>query len=193
MNKSLLTALILSLSLAFSLAGCGPKSETPPDKPDKPVTGAPSVKPGSILAQIPAGASYVMTTSVDKTIGSTEMFLIDIGVGQMLKIGVSRPGDGRGPRSDLLDMIKKELKLGEGFDSKGGAAFVVLDPKTVGLDLVKLMDASQTKSAEPTGPPPASNPEEMIAVIAPGRVETLFADAKPTKEGDLTVLTVRIG
>ena len=188
MNKSLLTAIILSLSLAFTLAGCGGESEPPPDQKGNTQKGAPNVKPGSILSQIPVGSSYFMTGSVDKTIGSAEMFLIDIGVGKMLNIGVSRPGDGRGPRSELLDMIKKELKLGEGFDSKGGAAFVVLDPKTVGLDLVKLMDASQTKSAEPTGPPPASNPEDMIAVILPGTVETLFADAKPTKEGDLTVL-----
>ena len=188
MNKSLLTAIILSLSLAFTLAGCGGESEPPPDQKGNTQKGAPNVKPGSILSQIPVGSSYFMTGSVDKTIGSAEMFLIDIGVGKMLNIGVSRPGDGRGPRSELLDMIKKELKLGEGFDSKGGAAFVVLDPKTVGLDLVKLMDLSQTKSAEPAGPPPASNPEDMIAIIAPGRVETLFADAKPTKEGDLTVL-----
>ena len=189
MNKSLLTAILFSLSLTLSLAGCGGKSETPPDKPGDAQKDAPSARPAAILTHIPAGASYVMTSSVDKAIGSAEMFLIDIGVGQMLGIGVSRPGDGRGPRSELLDMIKKQLKLGEGFDSKGGAAFVVLDPKTVGLDLVKLMDASQTKSAEPTGPPPALNPENMIAIIAPGAVETLFADAKPAKEGGLTVLT----
>ena len=178
MNKSLLAALILSLSLAFTLAGCGGESDTP--------TATPGVKPGSILAQIPAGASYVMTGNVDKTIGSAEMFLIDIGAGQMLGIGVSRPGDGRGARSDLLDMIKKELKLGKGFDSKNGAAFVVLDPKTVGLDLVKLMD--EIPRAKPIGPDPASDPENMVAAILPGTVETLFVDAKPTKEGELTVL-----
>ena len=189
MNKSVLTAIILSLSLTFLLAGCGSESEPPPDAPGGAAKGAPGVKPGSILAQIPAGASYFMTGSVDKTIGSAEMFLIDIGVGEMLKIGVSRPGDGRGPRSELLDMIKKELKLGEGFDPKGGAAFVVLDPKTVGVDLVKLMDLSQTKSADPAGPPPTVKEEDMIAVIAPGTVETLFVEAKPTKEGELTVIT----
>jgi len=186
MNKSLLTALILSLSLAFTLAGCGSEPDPPPDQPGDAATATPGVKPGSILTRIPAGASYVMTGSVDKTIGSAEMFLIDIGVGPMLNIGVSRPGDGRGPRSDLLDMIKKQLKLGEGFDSKGGAAFVVLDPRTVGIDLVKLLD--DTKSVGPDDPPPAAKVEDMIAVIAPGTLATLFADAKPTKEGELTVI-----
>ena len=188
MNKSLLTMLILSLSLAFSLARCGPKSDPvdetttkPAETPKAAPSAIPGVKPGSILAQIPAGSSYIMTASIDKTIGAAEMFLIDIGVGQMLNIGVSRPGDERGPRSELLDMIKKQLKLGEGFDSNGGAAFVVLDPKTVGIDLVKLMDKTQAGSA--------AEHEGMIAVIAAGTVETLFADAKPTKEGELTVLT----
>ena len=191
MNKSVLTTLILSLSLAFLLAGCGPKSDPPGEATTKPADtpkvtpGAiPGVAPGSILAQIPAGSSYFMTGSIEKTIGSAEMFLIDIGVGQMLNIGVSRPGDGRGPRSELLDMIKKQLKLGEGFDPKGGAAFVVLDPETVGVDLVKLME----ETARP-GPPPSSKLEDMFAAILPGTVETLFADAKPTKEGDLTVIT----
>jgi len=187
MNKSLLVALIGSLSLAFTLAGCGPKSDPPPKKQGDTPTVTPSVKPVAILSQIPAGASYVMTGSVDKTIGSAEMFLIDIGVGQMLGIGVSRPGDGRRPRSELLDMIKKELKLGEGFDSKGGAAFVVLDPKTVGLDLVKLLEDTTDSGA--TGPPPSEKIKATIAIIAPGTVNTLFADAKPTKEGDLTVIT----
>ena len=173
MNKSLLTTLIFSLSLAFTLAGCGPKSDPPPKKTGDTPTVTPSVKPAAILAQIPAGASYVMTGSVDKTIGSTEMFLIDIGVGEILNIGVSRPGDGRGPQSTLLDMIEKQLKLGKGFDPKGGAAFVVLDPKTVGVDLVA----------------PILDPQSLVAIIAPGTVNTLFADAKPTKEGDLTVIT----
>ena len=191
MNKSVLTAIILSLSLAFLLAGCGPKSEPPGEATTKPADtpkgtpGAiPGVAPGSILAQIPAGSSYVMTGSVEKTIGSAEMFLIDIGLGEALNIGVSRPADGHGPRSELLDMIKKQLKLGEGFNSKGGGAFVVLDPKTVGIDIVEALEKSTGG-----GPPPDAIAMEMIAVIAPGTVETLFADAKPTKEGDLTVLT----
>ncbi|MDP7289049.1 MAG: hypothetical protein QGH94_13770, partial [Phycisphaerae bacterium] len=183
MTRSALTAIILMLSIAFSLAGCGSQTEQPPETAGQP-GGDPKAAAGdsAILVQIPAGASYVMTSNIEKAIGSAEMFLIDIGLGEALGIGVSRPGDGRGPRSDLLDMIRKELKLGEGFDPKGGAAFVVLDPGTVGIDLVKAMGKLEPGEARP-------KEEDMIAAILPGTVETLFADAKPTKEGDLTILT----
>ena len=124
MNKSVLTAIILSLSLAFLLAGCGSKPDTPPDPTTKPADD-PKVAAGdsSILAQIPAGSSYIMTGSVEKTIGSAEMFLIDIGVGQMLNIGVSSPGDGRGPQNALLDMIKM-ASPGSGIGTSSGIHFV---------------------------------------------------------------------
>ena len=188
MKQSLLATTVLLLSLALILAGCGSQDEAPPDKQVGKEQPTPGVKPAAILSVIPAGASYVVTGSVQDAVSATEMFLVDIGVGQMMNIGVSRPGDGREPKSDLMDMIRKELKLGEGFNPKEGAAFVMLDPQTVGVDLVKLMDLSQTKSAEPAGPPPASDPEDMVAVIAPGTVETLYVNANPTKEGELTVI-----
>jgi len=171
------------LSIAFSLAGCGSQTDPPPENSEQ-SSGDPKAAAGdySILAQIPAGSSYAVTGNIEKAVGAAEMFLIDIGLGEPLGIGVSRPGDGRPPRSDLLEMIKKELKLGKGFDPKGGAAFVVLDPKTVGVDLTKIMDKPGPGEVRP-------KEEDMIAAILPGSVETIFADAKPTKEGDLTILT----
>jgi len=184
MKKSTLWAILVLVSAALLMGGCGNgEGEPTPTPGDGDGNGKKPPAP-AIMECIPAGSSYIVTNSIAKTIDTAEMFLIDIGVGEMLGIGVSRPGDGRGPRSVLLDMIKQQLKLGKGFDPKGGAAFVVLDPRTVGIDLVKLLD----ESSRPGRSPSASKAEDMSAVIAPGTLETIFANAKPTNGGALTVI-----
>ncbi|MCP4379679.1 MAG: hypothetical protein GY794_26360, partial [bacterium] len=127
----------------------------------------------AILECIPAGSSYYMTNSISKTIDAAEMFLIDIGVGEMMGIGVSRPGDGRQRDSMLLMMLKQSLQLGEGFDPKGAAAVVILDPKVAGVDLVGELKPEKF--------------DRLCAFVVPCTLKNLFVNVEVTTEGRLTV------
>ena len=178
MNKSTLLAITILLSAALLIAGCG-KDQQAGTTP-------------SILECIPAGSLYYMTNSISKTIDSTEMFLIDIGVGKMLGIGVSRPGDGRQRDSVLMTKLKEALHLGEGFDPNGAAAFVMVNPETAGVDLLKGVKPNEVKatssnvSVDYAG---TDKLQKLIAFVAPGMLETFFIGDKPSREGRLTILT----
>jgi len=187
MNRSKLSAVVILVSAAILLAGCGKGDEgepapTPQGKPKGSTGSAPS-----ILECIPAGSSYYMTNSIAKTIDKTEMFLIDIGVAPMLGIGVSRPGDGRPSQSVLLEMLKGGLGFGEGFDPKGAAAAVMLDPALVGADFVERMKAAKVEGG-PASLFEAMRMEEILAFVVPGTLDALLIQQESTKEGKLTVM-----
>ncbi|MDP6545145.1 MAG: hypothetical protein QGH60_14255 [Phycisphaerae bacterium] len=150
----------------------------------------PAIKPASILKVIPSGASYYAVNDVSKTALDVEKFLNDIGVGPMLGIGQMRPGDGRAPRSMLLDMLKTQLKLGKGFDPAGGAAVVMLDPSSVGADLIKRIDAARGKNPKPVDYFNAAKFNELVVVVLPGRLEGLFVGVERAADGKLSVMNL---
>lgn len=173
MNNRMLAVIVMLTSAVVASAGLGAE---------------PAVKPASIFKVIPAGASYYAVNDIGKTAADVEKFLNDIGVGPMLGIGQKRPGDGRAPRSVLLDMLKTKLKLGKGFNAAGGAAVVMLDPSSVGVDLVRRLEAARKKDPQNVNDFGALRFEELLAFVVPGKIEGLFADVERTAEGKLSVM-----
>lgn len=190
MNKSTLSAISILMSAGILLVGCGKAQEGE----SGPSGRTASRNAPAITKCIPAGSLYYMTNSISKTIDSTEMFLIDIGLGPMMGISVSRPGDDRPRDSVLMTQLKQAFRLGEGFDPKGAAAFVMINPQAAGVDLVKELEAHQ----ERTGSARVSRNfdgiedklQELMAFVAPGTIKTLFIKAELTTEGRLTVIDV---
>jgi len=192
MNRSRLSAVVILVSAAILLAGCGKgdEPEPAPTPQHKSTGGIGAAGAPSIMECIPAGSSYFMTNSIAKTIDSTEMFLIDIGVGQMLGIGVAHPGGGRPPRSVLLEKLKGLFKFGEGFDPKGAAAVVIVNPAAGGIDFLELLKAAEAQakaSGKPVSYRATIKPREFVAIVLPGTLEAFFAHDESTKEGRLTV------
>jgi hypothetical protein len=87
----------------------------------------------SVLKHIPAGAmGYVVVNDVQNTITKVEKFMTSIGV-------MPPPPEGAPPVSMILQMLKQQAKLGDGFNKpNGGAAVVLLDLKQFGINLPKL-------------------------------------------------------
>ena len=136
-------------------------------------------KGAEILKVIPAGSSYIAVNDVAKTFDNVEKFLVDIGVGPMLGLGAGGSADGRKAPSVLLKMFKANAKLGDGFNANGGAAFVILDPSSVGVDLFKASDSVKPDDVE-----------KIFVGLLPGKIEGLLADRKLTTDGKFSVLTV---
>ena len=203
MNKSTLSVIaVLLMCAAVLIGGCGGG-----DKGDPGSTGGTKgektreTASGTALAImecIPAGSPFYMTNSISKTIDSVEMFLIDIGVGPMLGIGVSRPGDAKPRDSVLMTMLKKTMKLGEGFDPKGAAAIVMVNPEAAGIDFIKQFEAARARSKAEGGGGEInyfkeSRMMDLAVLVLPGTLETLFAGDKPTKDGRLSIISQRMG
>jgi len=196
--------MILVLMFAMSLLiGCGKgeqgdagDSADKTDKTDKTATATGTTEnTAEILDCIPAGSTFYVTNSMSDTLDTVEMFMIDIGVGEMMGIGVKRPGDGAKRDSMLMGQLKGALRLGEGLDPKGSAAFVLVNPKAAGIDIVKLLKDAKTRATAESG---MANPyidylteskiSELLAIILPSKLDTIMV-GKTTTEGPLTVIT----
>ena len=87
----------------------------------------------SVLKHIPAGAmGYVVVNNVQETITKVEKFMTSVGA-------MPPPPADAPPVSMILQMLRKEAKLGDGFNPNAGAAVVLLDPKQFGINLPKLV------------------------------------------------------
>lgn len=145
-------------------------------KPAAPVAAsAPAVKAQPILEAIPAGTmGYVVVPSIKGTFGDVTKFLEDIGVSELLQAFM--PGD-------LLDMVKTQAKLGDGFNAEGGFAVVMLDPAPFGIDFVKMIDDhSDAKKDVP------------VVLFVPGNsVKDVFGAYEITTEGAYSKVELRMG
>jgi len=103
---------------------------------------APAEPAESVLKHIPAGAmGYVVVNNVQDTINKVEKFMTSIGA-------MPPPPEGAPPVSMILQMLKQQAKLADGFNPNAGAAVVLLDMKQFGINLPKLALSGIT-GAEP--------------------------------------------
>ena len=142
-------------------------------KPVKPA--APAVKAQPILEAIPAGTmGYVVVPSVKGTFDNVGKFFQDIGVAELL--AAFMPGD-------LLDTLKTQAKLGDGFNAEGGFAAVMLDPAPFGIDFVKMMDDHS-----------GAKPDVPFVLFVPGStVKDVFGAYEMKEEGAYTKVELRMG
>lgn len=121
----------------------------------------------SVVDELPAGAmGYLVVNDVGALTDNIDGFLEDIGVGEMV---AQQMPDG------VLESIREELELGEGFNADGGFAVVVMDFQQFGFDVTKMMPDAATQSA-PEIPP--------FAIWVPGSsIDGLFAETE-TREID---------
>ncbi len=109
------TALVLAIATGLLLAGPAAAQEKQTAEP--------------ILKHIPADAlGFVMAGNVEDTLKRTDKFLNDVGLGIFVQA--------QAPQG-LWAAMKKNLKLGEGFNAGAGVAAIMLDPKDFGIDLTK--------------------------------------------------------
>jgi len=99
---------------------------------------APAAPAESVLKHIPAGAmGYVVVNNVQNTITKVEKFMTSVGA-------MPAPPPDAPPVSMLLQMLRQQAKLGEGFNPNGGAAVVLLDLKQFGINLPKIALSGMT-------------------------------------------------
>jgi len=118
-------------------------------------TELPDVEPA--MTHIPAGAlGFVIINSIDDFTSDIDDFIEEIQLPMPM-----------GPEEfHVLDVARMSLGLGEGFNPKGGLAFVMLDPAQFNVDLLKeLRPRPARATAEATTEPPiAESPDEEAEV-----------------------------
>ena len=130
----------------------------------------PKVPAIAALKQIPAGCmGFVVVNNVNGMCGKVDEFLKSIGPGGQPFLPMS-----------VLDLIKGQLQLGEGFNSNGPFAAVMLDPQQYGVNLMEMLDLPGAKPA-----PAEEKPPEVPAVILiPGKDPAkMFMGREGTKDG----------
>jgi len=159
--------LVLGCVLAVASAGLAQTAVPPPVK--KPLV---AVKVEPVLGHIPAGsAGFLVLNNVQKSVGNIEKFIDGIGMGEMIKQNMP---DG------LLRAALAGLNVGEGFNSAGGLAVVMLDPAKFDVDLIDMV----TATTRPRATKPAKEPKLPLVIFVPGvGVQTVFANYKPVRAG----------
>lgn len=133
-----------------------------------------------VLRHIPAGAlGFIVVNNVKSAAAKVDAYLSAIGLGEMVQ----------GPMPNgLLEMIKVQAKLGEGFDANGGFAAVMLDPQQFGFDILQAMGAE----TRPAGG--AAMPSPPFVFLIPGSsVQAVFANYEMEPAGKLTKIKLRMG
>ena len=125
----------------------------------------PAAAPGNVLKHIPAGCmAFVAVNSVEGLATKIDGFIRQIS-----------PTGGPMLPMPLLELIKAQAQLGEGFDARGGFALVMLDPQQYELDLVAAITAGKRVRIE-TVP---------LVFLIPGKDPAkLLAGYQPVKEGE---------
>jgi hypothetical protein len=143
---------ILTVSVCFLALTVGLYAQDAGTPATPPATAkAPMAKAAPVLKQVPAGAlGYVFVNNLKDTGAAVDKFLADIGLAPM--VAATMP-------TGLLDFVKAQAKLGEGFNPNGGLAVVMMDPGKFGFDIFKAMNLPEADSTPPKelnlGPAPA--------------------------------------
>jgi len=165
--------LMLTAAVSVALAGLAQAQTTAsPAKPASPAA--------PVIDLIPAGAmGFVIINDITKTGAAAEEFLAAIGITQMLDMPAEGPW--------LVDMIKAQAMLGDGFNPSAGFAVVLLDPHQFDVDLAAMLSLPGSASTKPAGKLP-------VVILVPGTsVEEVFANYPIEKSGDYDVVALRMG
>ncbi len=144
----------------------------------------------SVLKAVPSGSlGVVVINDVKSTSKAVDRFIQQIGLGDMTKQMM--------PKGSLQFVID-QLQLGEGFTGEGGVALAMLDPETVDMDFVELLNRFMNQMM-PMGPQMQQPQQEEeiklpFLLIMPGKdVSTVFAKYQPEKDGQFTKITLPTG
>ncbi len=98
-----------------------------------------------ILKMIPADSlGYVVVNNVNGLFTEADAYIKQIGLAELA--GQEMP-------QGVLAAARKALNLGEGLDANGGAAFVLLDPAPLGLNLISMLLPASSSASAPSLPP----------------------------------------
>jgi len=123
----------------------------------------------AVLDEIPAGSmGFVVVNNVKVATDDVDRFLNDIGVAGMLKDEMPK---------GLLEMLKAEIGLGEGFKADGGLAMMMLETTPYGIDLPALVEKKMGNDA---GGEKVKLP--WVAAIPGTSLEAVFTSLKDAKK-----------
>jgi hypothetical protein len=153
-----------------------------------PSTAAAMPKLEDVSQYIPSDSlAYAVVNNVGVMTGNVEKYLEDVGLSALLKPMMP---------TGLLDLIKLQAMLGDGFNPNGGFAFVMLDPNKFGIDVIAMME-SKKAATEPASAPataPAAEPKLPFAIFVPGSgVKEVFGNYPQTPAGKYTEVQLRMG
>jgi len=158
----------------------------------------PMPKAEPVLNHIPAGSlGYVIIPNIDKTIANVEKFLVNIGVGQMLGLGMMPPAEeGAPPQPSMLTMLlKQNAKLGDGFNSNAGFAAVMLDPQAFGINLAKIIERDTAAQTQPGAEAAELKKNLPFVLFVPGTsIQGVFGNYKivPDPDGKFSRVSLRM-
>ena len=141
----------------------------------------------SVMAHIPSGSlGFVAFNNIKSSLAAAERFLSAIAVAEMIAP--------EGEEGWLLEMLKDQAMLSEGFDPNGGLAIVMLDPHQFGLDLSEILGISQSPGAttQPSVTTPPTKPP--LVVLVPGKgIEEIFGKYSISRSGKFQVVALPLG
>ena len=148
----------------------------------------PMPKAEPVLNHIPAGSlGYLIVPNIDRTMGNVEKFLVNIGLGQMMGLGMMPPAaEGAPPQPSMLIMLLKQIaQLGDGFNSNAGFAVVMLDPQAFGINLAKMIERGMDAQTQPAAEASETKKNFPFVLFVPGTsIQGVFGNYKIVPEPD---------
>ncbi|MGA2266792.1 MAG: hypothetical protein ABSH10_10250 [Phycisphaerae bacterium] len=179
---------IVGLLCLACLAWVAVGQEVAPAPASAPATAPAMPKPESVLQYIPADAmAYVVVNDIGTTMGRVDGYLTAVGLSEL--VSPMMP-------NGVLGAIKSAAMLGEGFNSSGGFAVVLLNTEKFGVDLAAMIN-SQATSQEATSQPqtqPEQKQKVPFAILVPGTsVQAVFGNYPITPAGKYSQVALRMG
>jgi hypothetical protein len=155
----------------------------------------PRIEP--VVGHVPAeSAGFIVINNLDAAAGKVEKLLADLGLDDFLKMDPENPKK----KAKLAEMLPQMAQLGEGFNSSGGMAAVLLDPKAYGVDVEAWMKkkmgpgAGAEEGAAGPNAQPKAQPKLPVLILMPGKgIEKMLAAYKPTQAGKYFTVTLPTG
>jgi len=165
--------LVITVAVLASLAGMAASQTSPP-----PVARA-LHKAAPVMDLIPAEAmGFVLVNDIKQAATAAEKFLSATGISEMIGMPAEEPW--------VVDMLKAQTMLGDGFNPSAGFAVVLLDPQQFDVDLAAMLNPAAA-STQPASKLP-------VVILVPGTsIQELFCNYAIEKSGDYSVVALRMG
>jgi len=152
-----------------------------------PSTAVTAAELAPVTTHIPSGSlGFIAVSNVKSNLAGAERFLAAISVADMIA-----------PESEqgwLLEMLKQQAMLSDGFDPSGGFAIVMLDPHQFGLDLSEVLPIPPGPAAATQPAPPPAETKPPVVVLVPGKgIEEIFGKHSISQSGKYKVVALPPG
>lgn len=145
--------------------------------------------PEPVINHIPAGSmGYVIVPSLQGMTDKVDKLIADLGFAQALSMPDPEDSE-KMIQMSVLDMLRGQFQLGEGFNPQGGLAAVMLNVKDYDIDIMQLM------SGVP-GPEdgPKEEPKLPFVLFIPGKsVQSVLGNYNPQASGKYMTVTLPFG